>query len=288
MIDYLAIGHVTEDLPGTLGQQPEGSTPGGTVTYASRTARAFVSQVAVLTAAAAGMDIYAAFPNIDACCIEAPTTTQFRNIYVAGGRIQVVSPCPIVLQPDHLTDAMRASRIMHLGPVCNEISPDMVRHASPNTFIGITPQGWMRRWDEQGHVDSRAGNWVDAELILSHAHAVVTSIDDVAGDWSVAHRWAAQTRLLIVTQGPLGCTAFFDGQELHTPAPQTQEVESTGAGDIFAAALFIALQRGDTVRDACALANCIGAQSVTRPRLAGIPTNADTRLATLCLPTPLQ
>ncbi len=279
MIDYLAIGHVTEDL------WPEGLTPGGTVTYSSRAARAFLQKVTVLTAASPGTDLNAAFPDIDAHCIAAPLTTQFRNIYTASGRVQVVSPCPVVLEPAHLTDEMRASRIAHLGPVCNEVSAEIVRNFSADTFIGITPQGWMRRWDEQGHVVSRADNWTDAELVLSRASAVVTSIDDVAGDWSKALHWASQTRLLIVTQGPLGCTAFYDGNALQTPAPAVQEVEPTGAGDIFATVLFIALQRGDPLRDACALANCIAAQSVTRPRMAGIPTRAD---IALCQHEPLK
>jgi hypothetical protein len=279
VIDYLAIGHVTEDL------WPEGPTPGGTVTYSSRAARKFLEKVTVLTAASAGTDTNAAFPNIDAYCLAAPNTTQFRNIYTAGGRVQVVSPCPIMLEPAYLTEDMRASRIVHLGPVCNEVSTEIVCCFHPNTFIGITPQGWMRRWDEQGHVVSRADNWTDAGLVLSHASAVVTSIDDVAGNWSVAHHWASQTRLLIVTQGALGCTAFYGGNTLQTPAPAVQEVEPTGAGDIFATVLFIALQRGDTLRDACALANCIAAQSVTRPHLAGVPTGAD---IALCQRMPLK
>jgi len=279
VIDYLAIGHVTEDL------WPEGPTPGGTVTYSSRTARAFLEQVTVLTAASAGTDTRTAFPDIDVCCIPAPLTTQFRNIYTPGGRVQVVSPCPVVLEPAHLTDEMRASRIVHLGPVCNEVNPRMVRNFHNGTFIGITPQGWMRRWDDQGHVTSLATHWTDAALILAHASAVVTSIDDVAGDWSTARDWASQTRLLIVTQGPLGCTAFFGGDSIQVPAPSAQEVDPTGAGDIFATVLFIALQRGDPLRDACALANCIAAQSVTRLRLAGVPGSAD---IALCQRHPLK
>lgn len=269
MIDYLAIGHVTEDL------WPEGTTPGGTVTYSSRAARALVERVAVLTAASPSTDIQAAFPRIAATCLDAPRTTQFRNIYNRGGRVQVVAPCPVTLKPSQLTDDLRRSKIVHLGPVCNEVSPEFVRSLQPDTFIGITPQGWMRRWDAHGRVTSRASYWTEAPMVLKHASAVVTSIDDVAGDWSTAHHWAAQTRVLIVTQGPLGCTAFCEGHSMHIPAPAVPEVDPTGAGDIFATVLFIALQRGDPLRDACALANCIAAQSVTRLHLSGIPAEAD-------------
>lgn len=272
MLDYVVIGHVTQDL------WAEGPSAGGTVTYSSRTARALVDRVAVLTAAAPSLDIDAAFPNIEVVRLNAALTTQFENIYTARGRTQVVSPCPITLQAQHLTDAMRSSRIVHLGPVCNEISADIIEPLSAATFVGATPQGWMRRWDAQGHVVSAAANWVDAPRILARANATVISIDDVAGDWDVARAWAAQTELVVVTEGVQGCTAFTAGAELRVLAPAVREVEPTGAGDVFAATLFVALQRGDPLRDACALANCVAAQSVTRPRLAGIPTRADVAL----------
>ena len=272
MIDYLAIGHVTED------QWPEGPTPGGTVTYASRTARAFLQNVSVLTAADGTLNIASAFSGIDVHRLDAPSTTRFRNIYTPAGRVQIVSPCPLILTPDSLTGALRESAIMHLGPVCNEISPQLVWQAHEDTFVGITPQGWMRRWDAQGHVTSTASNWEGAGVVLPRANAVVISIDDVAGDWDIARDWASQTETLIVTQGPLGCTAFRHGQTVHVPAPLEQEVDPTGAGDIFAAVLFIALQRGDDLSGACALANCIAAQSVTRIHLDGVPTAPDVAL----------
>jgi hypothetical protein len=117
MIDYLAIGHVTED------QWPEGPTPGGTVTYSSRTARTFLAHVAVLTAADGSLDIASAFPAIDVRRLDAPTTTRFRNVYTSNGRVQMVSPCPVMLTPAALTDEMLQASIIHLGPVCNEIDP---------------------------------------------------------------------------------------------------------------------------------------------------------------------
>jgi hypothetical protein len=279
MIDYLVIGHVTED------QWPEGPTPGGTVTYSSRTARAFVPAVSVLTAAGASLDTATAFPNIDVHRMDAPRTTHFSNLYTPFGRVQTVSPCPVVLMPDHLSQEMRSSAIVHLGPVCNEVSPHIVSRVHADTFVGVTPQGWMRRWDAQGHITSLAENWTDAALVLSRANAVVISISDVAGDWDFAHGWARQTDTLIVTEGPFGCTAFRQGHSVHVPAPRVQEVEPTGAGDIFASVLFIALQRGDSLTDACTQANCIAAQSVTRPRLSGVPTAAD--VAQCCM-QPLQ
>jgi sugar/nucleoside kinase (ribokinase family) len=119
--------------------------------------------------------------------------------------------------------------------------------------------------------------WTDASKLLARANCVVTSIEDINGDWQVAHKWAAQTRLLVVTQGAEGCTAFINGEGVRVPAPQVEEVEPTGAGDIFAATLFLSLQRGNDPVSACAFACCIAAQSVTRRNMAGLPTAEDIR-----------
>ena len=69
-----------------------------------------------------------------------------------GGSFLLESPQPgDVFTPADLTDDMRASRIVHLGQVCNEVSPEIVRNVHPNTFIGITPQGFQH--------GQRVGSW---------------------------------------------------------------------------------------------------------------------------------
>ncbi len=266
-IEYLAIGHVTEDV------WPAGNTPGGTVMYAARAARSFVEEVTVLTAAGEQFDWPSVFPEIEVLRIPTPTTTQFENRYAGGRRTQVTRPVSRRLMADDLTPALRRAEIAHLAPVCNEVDPRIVDVMESESFVGVTPQGWLRRWDAQGHVV--AGPWDDAVRVLSRADAVVCSIDDIGGDWALAETWAAQTRLLVVTIGERGCQAYLHGHRQHVAAPQVQEVEPTGAGDIFAATLFVSLRQGQTALAACAYACCIAAQSVTRPNLQGLPTPAD-------------
>ncbi len=241
--------------------------------YASRTALAWLDHVAVLTAAGDNFDSAAAFPGVDVRRIPAPSTTQFRNIYANGGRRQIVWPCPVRIGARHLTDELLGSRIIHLAPVCNEVEADMLSRIPPAAFVGVTPQGWLRRWDEQGTV--YAAGWEDAGIILPRANAIVLSIDDVAGDWRLVRNWASQTSILVATQAAEGCMLFLNGAPIHVPAPPVAQVEPTGAGDIFAAALFITLQQGCEPARACAIANCIAANSVTFPHGQGFPTRQD-------------
>jgi sugar/nucleoside kinase (ribokinase family) len=267
-IDYLAIGHVTEDVwkDGRI-------TPGGTAWFSSLAARRLVQRVSVLTAAAANYDAARFLPEIDVERVDSPVTTQFENIYTPAGRTQITRPSPVTLAPAHLTCEMQGAKIMHLAPVCDEVSPAFAREASDDVFIGVTPQGWLRKWDDAGRVSAKP--WDSAHEILPRADAVVISIDDVAGDWRLALTWAAQAKLFVVTQNKKGCTLFLNGEPIYVPTTPVDEIDPTGAGDIFAATLFITLQRGVEPAKACAYANCIAAQSVTRQSLAGLPTPED-------------
>jgi sugar/nucleoside kinase (ribokinase family) len=268
MIDYLAIGHVTEDVwkDGRI-------TPGGTAWFSSLAARRLVNEVSVLTAAASNYDAATFLPEIAVQRIDSPATTQFENIYTPQGRTQYTRPSPVKLTPAHLTGEMKRAKIMHLAPVCDEVSPAFASDVSSDVFIGVTPQGWLRRWDEAGRVFAKP--WDSASQVLSRADAVVISIDDVDGNWRQALAWAAQAKLFVVTQNKKGCTLFLNGEPIHVDTVQVNEVDPTGAGDIFAATLFITLQRGADPVKACAYANCIAAQSVTRRSLAGLPTPED-------------
>jgi hypothetical protein len=102
--DYLAIGHVTEDVwrDGRI-------TPGGTVIYAARAACAFASYVSVLTAAADSFDTASVFPGVQVHHVPSPATTQFENIYTSQGRTQLTRPNPVVLEPKHLTGDLRSA-----------------------------------------------------------------------------------------------------------------------------------------------------------------------------------
>jgi sugar/nucleoside kinase (ribokinase family) len=266
--DYLTIGHLTEDVwrDGRI-------TPGGTAWFASLAARRIVDHVSVLTAAAATYDAKTFLLDIDVHRVDSPTTTHFENIYTPQGRIQYTRPSPVKLTPDQLTYDLRRAKIMHLAPVCDEVSAAFATQVDPDVFIGVTPQGWLRRWDETGRVHAK--DWDSAAAFLARADAVVISIDDVAGDWPLALSWAAQAKLFVVTQNVNGCTLFLKGRPYNIPTQQVEEIDPTGAGDIYAATLFIMLQRGLDPIKACAFANCVAARSVTREHLAGLPTQED-------------
>ncbi len=262
-LDYLVIGHVTQDRTADGGW-----TVGGTAAYAARTARALGCRTAVLTSAADGLELNQALPDIAVWRVPAPSTTTFENQYTSGGRVQFIRAVAAPLTPDAVPAAWHTARLVHLGPVAGECDPALAG-LFPAAFLGLTPQGWMRRWDGTGRVWS--GPWEGAAPLLRRAAAVVLSEEDVGGERALIRRWAAQTRVLAVTQAAAGCTVHAGGAVWHLPAPPVVEVDPTGAGDIFAAVFFVRLWRGDDPPTAAQRANVVAAASVTRRGLLGTP-----------------
>ena len=94
----------------------------------------------------------------------------------------------------------------------------MPKDFSP-TLLGITPQGWMRKWDAEGRVSPSA--WTDAESALAQADAVVISREDVGSDDEVIEHMAHQTRVLAVTEGAAGAVLYWNGDRRRFRAPQS-------------------------------------------------------------------
>jgi sugar/nucleoside kinase (ribokinase family) len=276
ILDYLVIGHATRDLRG------HSSTVGGTVVYAARTARALGCQVGVITSADADLDLGQALPDVLVARFLTPTTTTFENTNTEGGRQQVIHHVSRALVPSMAPDDWRAA-IVHIGPVAQECHPGLAS-AFREAFVGVTPQGWMRQWDDAGRVSQC--QWRGMEGVLARADAVVLSLEDLGGDWDLAAEYASQTRLLAVTQGADGCTVYSEGEIRRFAAREIDEEDSTGAGDIFAASFFCALRRssapehghqagqaaGHRAWAAARFANCVAAGSVTRSGPSSTPS----------------
>lgn len=254
--DYLAIGHITYD------QSPAGGgTVGGTVAYAGRAAQALGCRTAVVTSAETGYNLAAALPGVAVHHVPAPQTTTFANHYNGAGRAQWLYGLAAPLGAGDIPPAWRRSAIVHLAPVAGEVDPEIIRLFT-NSLVGLTPQGWLRRWDESGRV--LPARWESAEAVLPLAAAVILSEEDLP-DPAYLDLCRHYARLLVLTQGPAGCTVFLGGEARQFVAPAVVAQDLTGAGDIFAAAFLVRLlQTRGNPWEAAAFANEIAAASVTQ------------------------
>lgn len=262
-IDYLVIGHLTKDL------LFDGTRLGGTAAYASLTARALGLRVGVLTACEDCMEApELAGEGIRVVGMRASATTTFENIQTPTGRIQYLHQLAPTIDLSMVPEQWRSTPIIHLGPVAREIDPTLVR-AFPDSFVGLTPQGWLRSWDEQGRVSF--SEWPEASFVLQYANAAVISIEDVRGNESIIEEFASSIRVLVVTEGANGARLYWNGDLRRFRPPQMEEVDPTGAGDIFATAFFYRLSTTRDPWEAARFATNLASYSVVRPGLQGIP-----------------
>jgi sugar/nucleoside kinase (ribokinase family) len=257
-IDYLVIGHICRDLT------PAGPVIGGTAAYAAATARVLGCRTAVVTSYADGDDWQTFLPDVTIYALPSPRTTTFENVYTPQGRIQTVHAVASTITASDIPLAYRRPQIAHIGPVANEVEPSVAALFS-NSMIGLTPQGWMRAWDEQGHVTAQGMQ--DAQELLPLAAATFISDQDLISP-TMLDEFRDLSRILVLTQGAAGSIVYFGDQALSFPAPHVRVVDETGAGDIFATAYMVRLhQTGGDPWEAARFANRIAALSVTEATL---------------------
>jgi len=264
-INYLIIGHLTYDIT------TSGPRIGGTAAYAGLTAHALGLKVGIVTSwgAELHLDNLNQIPIIN---YPVEHSTTFENIYSAKGRVQVVHTVAPRLNYHMIPEPWREAPIVHLGPVAQEVEPSLVRYF-PNALVGVTPQGWLREWNGQGHVHYT--DWPEASFILQNSGAAVLSIEDVLNDESRVEEMASASRILVITEGEAGARVYWNGDVRRFRPPKEVEIDSTGAGDIFAAAFFTRLYITRDPWESARFANQIAATSVTRCGLDGIPTTEE-------------
>ncbi len=271
-VDILLIGHVTRDL---IGQTPsEGQRMGGTVTFAAVVAQKLGRRPTIVTRAESNADLAELPDCVNVCLLPSLTTTTFANIYTPTGRIQYCfTPAPPILA-EEIPAAYHTPRAVLLGPLVNEIGPDVVNLFGGQTLVTAVPQGWMRRWDETGRVYSK--RWETASAILPHLDALILSLEDIDHDLDRLNPIYDYLDLVVMTEYRDGSTVFqrqSNGSVLETKIPPRTaiEIDPTGAGDTFATAFMIRLQETNDPIEAARFANVTASFSVESEGVGGIP-----------------
>ena len=264
-VDYLAIGHVAVDIT------PAGAQLGGTVSFAALTARALGMRVGIVTSSGKDAPLQA-LDGIQIVNVSAEYSTTFENVKTESGRKQTLHHQAASILLNHIPQVWRSAPIIHLAPIARELDAGLPEKLS-GSLLGITPQGWMRTWDENGQVAASA--WNNSEQALGHAGAVVMSVEDINRDLELVEEMAHHTRVLCLTEGENGAVLYWNGDRRRFRPIEVEEVDATGAGDIFAAAFFVRLHYTRDPWEAARFATQLAARSVTRVGLNGIPTSRE-------------
>lgn len=282
--EFLVIGHITRDLlPGG------GWRLGGTVTFAALTAQRLGMRAAVVTSGPPDLveALRRSAPDIPTVAVPSTDATTFENIYQGRIRSQYLRGRAAPLTLDHVPLAWRAAPVVLLAPLAQEIDPQLIT-AFPQSLVAATPQGWLRRWDDDGFVMPGA---LDAavEGALPSLHALILSREDLLSppgheaparytpgeaDAQIA-AWARVIPLVVVTRGAEGALLLRQGAPPQAfPGYPAHEVDPTGAGDVFATAFLCHLHSTGDPRAAADFANRVAAMSVEHVGASSIPTQA--------------
>jgi len=264
-VDFVAVGHVTVD------RTPSGNRPGGAAYYAALTARQLGLRAGVLTSFGPDFPAGALPADVDVVNVASDRTTVFEVTGGAEGRRLALIARAADLEVDAMPEEWRRAPLAMLCPIINEVDPAFST-AFADVSLAVAPQGWMRARGVGGAISPEP--WADADLVLPDTQVLVASAEDIEAFEKDAVEWFQQVPVGAITRGRAGATLFVNGEPYHVEPDRAAEVDPTGAGDVFTAALLVEYHREGTPWDAAAAAACCAAASVEAEGAAGIPDRA--------------
>jgi sugar/nucleoside kinase (ribokinase family) len=281
--DYVTVGHVTVDVLEGDGTR----RPGGTAFYSALQAARLGLRTLILTRGEPAeieqlLAPYRAELDVRVLPAERTTTllthgsghTRRQRLLAWAGPVEQPSGGPIEVD----------TAILHLAPIARETPRDFRGRAG---FVGLTPQGLVRQWDTAGEIALVA---LPPQLLPERCEAIVLSATERESCADLVAHAQANGALLAVTAGAQPTTIGLPGGTLlHVPPPPVQgPIDDIGAGDVFAAALFVALREGRPPAEAAAFANAAAAVRIagSGPGAIGDRRAVEARLSRRARPAP--
>lgn len=249
-VDYTTVGHVTVDV------MADGSRrPGGSAFYSALQASRLGLHALIVTRGVRAeieplLEPYRDELELDVIAAERTTTLQTWGAGRARGQRMLAWAGAIG------DDVRLDTAIAHLAPVARETP---ARWRGSASFVGVTPQGLVRDWSR--HDGRIVACSLDVALLPARCDAAVLSESERESCATLLDA-AARARAPIVA-----VTAAAAPTELHLPdgelarvaVPHVAMCDDIGAGDVFAAAFFVALADGATPVAAASFANAAAA-----------------------------
>lgn len=267
------MGHVTLD------RFDDAERPGGAALYAAVTAHRLGLSAGILTSHADDFPLEAIPPQIEVVSVPAPETTVFEHDVEHGRRRLRVHAAAGPLTPDDVPEDWREASIVQLAPVLSEVDPRLAAIFGAAS-VGVEAQGWLRSVDTDGTVVGYA--WRPPVFLLPLVQALFVSSQDVRGQEAQMLEWMQRVPVGAVTSGAAGALLYVNAERYEIrPRPARHEVDTTGAGDVFAATFLVHCHRGGNPWEAAEAAACAASLAVEGEGWTTVPDPAtlDTELA---------
>ena len=245
--NFLCVGFFCHDVQETT------YILGGTAAYASLIARKLMgTSVAVLTSVGEDFLFYEKFERagITICNKRAEKTTVFNNVYQDGHRTQYIYERAETLTAADLPTAWRETPIVKMCLIADEVDATLM-NSFPNALIAATIQGWLRKWDDSGKIAAKEMDWT----LLEKVDIVLMSEVDIAGMEYVLPKIIESVAIVVVTKGAAGAVVYHQNETLFFPVFPVEEVDPTGAGDVFAVSFLVKYATTKSITQAATFAH---------------------------------
>jgi len=246
--DYTTIGHVTADILAD-GTRRAGGSAFYSALQASRLGRRslIVTQGAVREIEEL-LEPYRG--EFELVVLPAPETTTLQTSVPGPERAQRVLSWAGPIAEDLVVN----TEILHLAPVARETPR---RFSGRADLVGLTPQGLVRAWAKDG---GKVGHVAlePAQLPERWDAMVISEAERPSCEWLVSDPAGA----VVAVTNAAAATAIHL-RAMATTWVEVPEIEDfrddVGAGDVFAAAFFVAIAEGRPPADAACFANAAAA-----------------------------
>ena len=229
-------GHVTHDRYGSE------TLAGGSAYYGAHTHRALGADIRLVTAVGDDFACPTALDGIVAQVQRGGVTTTFTNDYRGDLRVQRLDGLAAPVRAVDLPERWRRCDLLHLAPVIGEVDLSRWIQLGRARLVAIGVQGWIKQPGPHGTVVTRRWD-VDARS-LTGVDAACVGEEDLIEQGDLLDRLVEAVRVVAVTRGRRGCDLIVRGKTTRLGVHPASEVDPTGAGDVFAAGLFLGLARG--------------------------------------------
>jgi sugar/nucleoside kinase (ribokinase family) len=244
MIDIVHVGSASRDL---TEDDPRGWRLGGGGSYSALT----TARLGLRTAAVIGVDRAAASAaelillreaGVELLLVELEEGPVFRNVESPNGRVQMCLAPGHQLPIPRVPGSWNHAPAWSLVPVAGELDDEWVSVVPRKAFVGLGWQGLLRNLVAGRDVTRKAPT---RSLLLERADLVGVSRHDLEPGTALASlsRLLRPTANLVVTDGSAGGRLVRLGSDgrartrTYQAVAPSGEVDATGAGDVFLAAL---------------------------------------------------
>ena len=189
------------------------------------------------------------------------------NIYENSTRTQYLRELANKITGHKINADFPSPAVVHVCPIADEVDPEVI-NMFPESLKAASIQGWLRQRLPNDKIIPKEMDWNQ----LQNYDIIIFSDDDINGIPHALDIIKGNTSLAVMTMGRDGAMIFTAEKEQHFPSYGVNEVDATGAGDVFATAFLYEYHRTGNIQLACVFAHCAASFIIEGIGLEKIPS----------------